>query len=185
MARISLSALALVMCASVALGADNRATEEDAAVIRAALAEECAWAGSGYHVMSTAPLPIHAGDQVPADWADAGQLSARLIERSTPPGNWSGYRICDKMLLRDERDIRRAMASSSDPGRRWKNLRRVWPGALGLKTASLPAYSEDGRRAVVVVNDDCGFLCGSMDIFELEKVAGAWRRVRDRNLEME
>jgi hypothetical protein len=182
MARISLSiAFALLASVPVAHAAENRATEEDAAVIRAALAEECTQAGPGYHVLSTEALAIESDDRVPADWPEAKQLNARLIERSKPLGSWSGFRICSKMLVRKEADIRRVMGSPYDLDARWKNFYNAWPGARGYMNVSLPAYSADGQRAVVLVDDGCGSLCGSTDVVELEKKDGAWRKVREEN----
>jgi hypothetical protein len=153
-------------------------TAEDIAVLRAALAPDCERPGPGYVLLSTEIADINSDDQVPADWAEAADLTARLHARAGLSGSWSGVRVCGKILVRRERDIHRLINSDPSLDQGWKNFYAVYPGALGVMRVSLPAYSADGHRAVIVMGTGCGSLCGAGEIVEIEKKDGVWRRTR-------
>jgi len=161
-------------------GAANAVTPEDVAVLRAALAPECERSGTGYHLLSTKPAGVDSDDHVPADWPEAKELDEKLRARAETPGSWSGIRVCPKVLVRREGDIDRLIDSAPDLDRGWKNFYDVYRGAHGVLYISLPAYSADGNRAVIVYGSGCGSLCGYGQVIELEKKDGTWHRVRDQ-----
>jgi len=155
-------------------------TPEDIAVLRAALAPDCERPGPGYVLLSTKVAGVDSDDRVPADWAEAEELTARLKSRAEATSSWSGVRVCRKVLVRRDGDIQRLIHSSPTLDRGWKNFYAVYPGAHGVLYVSLPAYSADGSRAVIVLGTGCGSLCGVGEIVELEKKDGVWRRTRDQ-----
>jgi len=160
--------------------AAQQPTAEDIAVLRAVLAPQCDRSGPGYVLLSTKAAGTDSSDHVPADWAEAAELTAQLRARGESPGSWSGVRVCKKVLVRREGDIQRLIEDAPNLDVGWKNFHSAYPGALAVMYVSLPAYSSDGNRAVVVTGSGCGSLCGSGEIVELEKKDGVWRRVRDQ-----
>ena len=162
---------------TAALAADAPSTE-DIAVLRAALTPECERPGPGYVLLSTKTAGVGSDDQMPADWPEAGELTARLKARADSPASWSGVRVCGKVLVRRHRDIRRLIDGEPNLDAGWKKFYTVYPGAHAVMYVSLPAYSTDGNRAVIVMGSGCGSLCGSGEIVELEKKDGVWRRTR-------
>lgn len=61
------------------------------------------------------------------------------------------------------------------------DLRRVakdHPGATGITRLTLPGYSTDGRRAVVMESYNCGVMCSRARFWVVRRAHGKWRVVR-------
>jgi len=175
--RLILSTLLLCIAAARTHAAEP-VTAEDVAVLRATLASRCESDGPNYFLLSTRVPGVDSSDKVPADWAEAEDLTARLRARAEQKASWSGIRVCRKVLVRRDGDIRRLIDDAPNLDVGWKKFYSVYRNASAVLYVSLPAYSADGNRAVVAMGQGCGTLCGSGEIVELEKKDGVWRLTR-------
>jgi hypothetical protein len=63
----------------------------------------------------------------------------------------------------------------------WEEFYKVFPASRGLVQFTAPAFSTDGRKAMVYVSHSCGGLCGTGWLVLLARDAGGWR-ITDRKM---
>jgi len=59
-------------------------------------------------------------------------------------------------------------------GRDWNKVHSKYPGAFGTVTLSNPSISADRQHATVLLEFECGGLCGGMELWTVDKTSGVW-----------
>jgi hypothetical protein len=64
----------------------------------------------------------------------------------------------------------------------WEEFYRTFPESRGYVQFTAPAYSEDGKHALIYVSHSCGGLCGTGWLIYLSKPNGKWEITARRML---
>lgn len=167
-----LASSCLSATASAGSGAD-----QDALVLRAVLASQCA-AGNGYVILSSMSVaPDESDDLQGVDESGALEDLTRRNESavSLPEGL-----ICNRVRLHDELEISGFLKPGPEASAEirldeaWKRFYESFPGATGWMSVSLPGYGPGKDIAIVYVADHCGRLCGQGTYVYLRRANDRW-----------
>lgn len=200
MRRLSISALAVLVCASAGACASGRlelrTLEQDErdvllAVIRYMQTEED---GEPAPVVAAISMEITAEDDYLLPDAEALKEEAEMreIEIRFPP------EVFPDVLRRNRRRVPLARLTGEGSGVRWitqaqmdsvesarrreraaemRVLGQMFPGARSINWLSRPGFDEPRRHASVAYAWNCGDLCGAAGVYLLERRGGRWQVV--------
>jgi len=164
--------------------ADQPTTEEDTAIIRVVVADDCLLIPPAYYVFASDPLPIN--DLASRGLSRSDPAVENLLERARQPNKNIPIPKCPGIRGATEREIRTTFETKSpvtdtaNPG--WEGFYSHFNGAKGVIRVSLPGYSSDHKRAVIVVSGYRGLLAGAGALLELRKIGSEWRVTKRESL---
>jgi hypothetical protein len=150
--------------------------ERDIAVFTAALACQNSGATMTMVVSDLPPGGDHWG--VPTDWDPKGLYNAELTRRGNESSRWPVGKFCREIHVETDESIEATFQGDIRIPPGWEHFGETFGGARGLLRISRPAFSLDGKHAVISEGYYCEGLCGSGMLLELEFSAGAWRVTR-------
>jgi hypothetical protein len=172
-----LAVLAIVASSSCVTtdAADKAPMERDIAVLRAVLQKEaCGRADQKYQVVSDRPAPA-TSVSVPKTWRSSAALNEELARRSEEALSWTHIDVCSAVRIVEGSKIEAIFAADDRIPPGWDSFENAFPGASRLIEVSLPAFTSDGKRAVVYLDTKCGVLCGAGFYIELKRTAAGWQ----------
>ena len=98
-----------------------------------------------------------------------------LSDRAPRRARWPHGKVCSTVRVAHDSAIRAALAEDTQQPPPWLGFKARFDGAATLLRVSLPAYSKDGRRAVVYTSSTCPYTCGAGFFHELVKTPTGWR----------
>jgi hypothetical protein len=167
--------LLVIAKSSCVAAASSGVTRDDLAVFRAVLSSACQRADRTFYVISDLPISTK-GYPAPADWP--ANLPWTDLAASVPSGvRWPHIEICAANRIVDHRKVdaifERDASIRSPPG--WDPFYVEFPGAKGLMRISVPAFTSDGRHAVIYLETTCNVMCGSGFYIELVRGKRGWK----------
>jgi hypothetical protein len=85
------------------------------------------------------------------------------------------------MRLTDTKSVESLFRSDSKRDG-WKEFHRVFPKSEGFFRLTLPGYSSSDNDAAVIVSHGCGWLCGSGQLYVLQRTGIAWTVIKREEL---
>jgi hypothetical protein len=171
----SIGSLFAISCASNVSGSD--AHERDIAIFKAVVqSEACSRVDSKIRVISDLPA-ILARAPVSAATLSAPAMYKDLFNRSqTAADKWPHIEVCDGARVVASAKIEEIFKREQSVPPGWNAFFEEFPKAVGLVKISLPALSQDGRKALVYMETSCDVLCGAGFYLELMRPEGGeWR----------
>jgi hypothetical protein len=164
--RIAKSLLVCSALAAAGCQADHTAdavTRDDRAVLEALEKTACKL-GEREVVSDTPVLPAQPSAHFGLD----------LRSRPMRVARWPRQAVCKTVTVEPESQISRAFAADHHVPPTWEAFGASFGGAQHLLRLSLPAYSKDGRQAVVYTERTCAIVCGASFYHELRKTDVGW-----------
>jgi hypothetical protein len=149
-------------------------TGEDIAVLRATLCPPPS-VDRTFRVMSDIP-PAARDYRIPSDWRSSA-LGKELRVRAQRGGHWPHVDVCANVRIVDGKEVNAIFARDGRIPPSWEGFYARFPDAKGLIRFALPAFSSEGRLAVVYLEWTCDPLCGSGLYVELARseTGSEWR----------
>lgn len=163
---------ALLMCMSWPV-VSSAAPTDDSEVLTAVASDICRAAySSKYLVLDTA----EDVDSSPGNLEGTGlnpEVAQSLKERNKQRPRLPAEVDYKCMRLTDTKPVDFLFrADSKRDG--WKEFHRNFPRFEGITRLTLPGYSSSNLDAAVIVSNSCGWLCGSGQLYVLQRTGNAW-----------
>jgi hypothetical protein len=97
------------------------------------------------------------------DLKKEGQV-VRILENNFEPTD--RFQVVSRSLL---------YAQLNEEGIFWKGFQKHYPDSAGIISISSVGFNESKDRALVYVSFTCGFLCGGVHFYTLEKSGNSWK----------
>lgn len=172
-ATLLLYSMILASASSVAPSkaiSDRVHAAEDAAVLSAIVDDRCKYSASHnerrYEILSDQTSTV---SDVPKDTKIDSSASRSLALRNKAPHQLPGMTLCSAF-----KRVSRAKIDAAMHEKGWSGFYEVFPQASGISYFSLPGYSVDGAKAVVMFSGSCDLLCGATSYWVLKKIEGRW-----------
>lgn len=183
MRRMSPILVLLLVAASSGCNSGKSATamagDEDLYVLRAIVNSACA--SESKQVVSDLPLaPIH--EMPGAKGGPIARFGLSPDVRLASEVRWPRGHICATVQVVDDAVVEEVLSHETSIPPRWTFFRERFDDARRLMRFSLPAYSADGRIAVVYAEGTCPYSCGTGVIYELHKTGIKWTIVGSENV---
>ena len=148
--------------------------DDDIAILRAFHADRCADTDSPL-VITDRPIGLSTETGMRRPRKEFGiEMSSRA-----PPGSfWPLVELCPSVRLVSHLRLERFLEAPGQLPKDYEGFEREY-GVNAYEQVSMPAYSPDGLRAVVVVEYVCP-LCGHGGTYLFLKTAGRWKLVDSR-----
>jgi hypothetical protein len=151
---------------------------EDVRVLRAIVKSACALQSK----QIVSDLPITPFNEVLGDnGAPIARFGLNLDVRSPGEVRWPQGDICATVRVVDDAVVKEVLSHETSIPPRWTFFRKQFDDAKRLMRISLPAYSADGRTAVVYAEGTCPYTCGAGFFYELRKSGNEWTIARSEN----
>jgi len=161
-------ALSLNACAP----APGEVSADDLAILNAVFEEHC---GTSNYVAVVSDLPPDAG----SDYAGAPTqyilFEIDIMKRRRGNTRWPAGSLCPHVLVARDARIQASLKVNEGEPLKGNLFQRDFEGSPSLITVSLPVYSPDGNRAVVLIATECGPLCGDGWYFEMQRSGTGWK----------
>jgi hypothetical protein len=172
--RIAVLAMGCVpLLLGVARGAES-ISEEDVAVFRAVMQQTCRASDAHRELISDTPVDFPYFANSHGELEDT-RFGIRLAHRVPGGARWPHIDVCIAQRVVDGDAIEDTFARDPRIPPGWDNFHADFPDAHGFAQISLPAYSSDGKRAVVLTAYASGLLSGAGFYVELRKTRRGWK----------
>jgi hypothetical protein len=148
--------------------------DDDIAILRALHADRCV-AGNPPLIITDRPIALTAetGMRRPPK-----EFGIEMASRAPPGTFWPLVELCPRVRLVNHLRLERFLEGPGQLPKDYEGLEREY-GVNSYGQVSMPAYSADGLRAVVIAEYVCP-LCGHGGTFLFVKVAGRWKLTDSR-----
>ncbi|MBC8026670.1 MAG: hypothetical protein H7Y89_11790 [Steroidobacteraceae bacterium] len=163
------------VCLAACGDADENRLSQDFAVVKGALAWTCEAPDFARVVVTDEPRE-YRHYAMPRDWENAADYSAGFKRHSAESARWPLGEICANARVVTQEAIEAEFAKDPRVPPGWEGFHATFE-AEGFKGYSRPAYSRDGRRAALHIDNHCGPLCGMGLLVELELTTEGWKVV--------
>jgi hypothetical protein len=149
--------------------------DDDIAILRALHADRCA-DGNSLLIISDRPIGLSTelGMRRPRK-----EFGIEMASRAPPGTYWPLVELCPQVRLVNHLRLERFLEGPGRLPTDYEGFEREY-GVNAYEQVSLPAYSADGLRAVVVTEYVCP-LCGHGSTFLFVKIAGRWKLTDSRS----
>ena len=149
-----------------------RTTPDGLAVFRAVLRFGCRTAHQGYYVVSDVPDSVK--DEPPPSGWPSRSLWMKLAAPAPSSLRWPHLNICADRVV-DGKEVDWIFVRQTAIPPRWEPFYAKFRGAKGLIRISPPAFTSDGRHAVVYLEEACDQMCASGAYLEYRRENGGWK----------
>ena len=138
---------------------------------------QSACASESKQVVSDLPLPPFQEMQS-AKGGPIASFGSRVEMRAPREVRWPRGDICSSVRVVDDAVIKEVLSHETSIPPKWTFFRTRFDDARVLMRFSLPAYSADGRTAVVYADATCPYSCGMGVVYELHSADDKWAIVK-------
>ena len=163
---------ALAFTLSACAPAPGEASADDLAILNAVFEEHC---GTSNYVAVVSDLPPNTGSDTAGAPTQYILFRINIMQRRSGNPRWPIGPLCPHVLVARDARIQAALKVNEGEPLKGNLFQRDFEGSPSLMTVSLPVYSADGNRAVVLIATECGPLCGDGWYLEMRRSAAGWK----------
>ena len=145
---------------------------DDLAILNAVFEEHC---GTSNYVAVVSDLPPDAGSDTAGAPTQYILFEIDIMKRRRGNTRWPIGPLCPHVLVARDARIQAALKVNEGEPQKGNLFQRDFEGSPSLITVSLPVYSPDGNRAVVLIATECGPLCGDGWHLEMQRSGTGWK----------
>jgi hypothetical protein len=148
--------------------------DDDIAILRALHADRCV---DGHSPLIITDRPIGLSTEVGMR-RPRKEFGIEMASRAPPGTYWPLVELCSQVRVVNHLRLERFLEAPGQLPRDYAGFEREY-GVNAYEQVSLPAYSADGLRAVVITEYVCP-LCGHGATLLFVKIAGRWKLIDSR-----
>lgn len=155
-------------------------TADDVAIFKAILKDACEHPDDArrLNIVRDVPRALDADGTVNWLWSPPPAFIAGLVRRSATQVRWPKLAPCATQRVIDGARVDALIEQSGKVPPDFAHFRQAFPNAGYIIAISLPAYSADGRRAMVLRTYSREGVFSAGEVLEMELAGTAWRPVQ-------